>query len=248
MAALEFARLHKGKLLFDHDAGCWFEWSGAHWRKERTGLAFEWACHLARELSEGKKAGTRYALRKTSFPAGVERFARVDRMFAVTADHWDRDLFLLGTSGGTVDMRTGVLRPADPADAISKLTSVTPADTADRPRFTAFLREATGDDAELIRFLQQFFGYCLTGSTREHALLFIHGGGGNGKSVLLKTVWWIAGEYAASAAMDTFVAARGEKHSTDVAMLRGATTIENGPVTAIGSPVRISSTNSISSL
>jgi putative DNA primase/helicase len=83
------------------------------------------------------------------------------------------------------------------------------------------LQEAAGG-AAFIRFLQQFFGCCLTGSTRQHALLFIYGGGGNGKSVLLKTVSSIAGEYAASAAMDTFVAVRGEKHSTNVAMLHGA--------------------------
>jgi putative DNA primase/helicase len=84
------------------------------------------------------------------------------------------------------------------------------------------LREATGKDDALVRFLQQFFGYALSGSTREHALLFIHGGGGNGKSVLLNTVSWIMGDYAKTAAMDAFVETRGEKHSTDVAMLHGA--------------------------
>jgi putative DNA primase/helicase len=221
-AALEFAELNEGKLLFDHDAGRWFEWTGAHWRRECTGLAFEWARQLVRKLSEGKKAGTRYALRKTSFPAGVERFARVDRTFAVTADHWDRDPFLLGTPGGTVELRTGTLRPADPKDAISRLTAVAPADAPDCPLFMAFLREATGDDDALIRFLQQFLGYCLCGSTREHALLFVHGGGGNGKTVLLNTVSWIMGAYAMASAMDAFVEVRGEKHTTDIAMLHGA--------------------------
>ena len=222
LAALEFAALHTGKLLFDHDAGGWFEWVGAHWRKETTGLAFEWARQLARGLSDGKKAGTRYALRKTSFASGVERYARVDRAFAVTAERWDRDPFLLGTPGGTVDLRTGVLRTAEPTEAISKLTSVAPIAEPLCPRFRAFLDEATGGDDALVRFLQQFFGYCLTGSTREHALLFIHGAGGNGKGVLLNAVSRIMGDYAATAAMDVFVASRGERHPTDVAMLHGA--------------------------
>jgi hypothetical protein len=96
-SALQFTALHAGQLLFDHDVGQWFAWSGTHWRRETTGLAFEWARQLARTLSESKKPGTRYALRKTSFAGGVERFARVDRAFAVTAEHWDRDPFLLGT-------------------------------------------------------------------------------------------------------------------------------------------------------
>jgi putative DNA primase/helicase len=84
------------------------------------------------------------------------------------------------------------------------------------------LREATGGDDALIRFLQQFLGYSLTGSTREHALLFVYGGGGNGKSVLLNTVSWIFGNYETTAAIDAFVATRGEKHTTDLAMLRCA--------------------------
>ena len=216
-AALDFAALYRGKLLYDHDAGAWHEWTGDHWKREGTGLALEWARQLARKLSDGQPA-----VRKTSFACGVERFARVDRAFAVTAEHWDRDPFLAGTPGGTVDLRTGVLRAADPADGISRLTAVAPAETPDCPLWMTFLQEAAGNDHALIRFLQQFFGYSLTGSTREHALLFIHGGGGNGKSVLLNTVSWIMGDYAKTAAMDAFVETRGEKHSTDVAMLHGA--------------------------
>jgi len=140
----------------------------------------------------------------------------------VTSEHWDRDPFRLGTPGGTVDLRTGILLGADPADKISRLTAVAPAETVNCPLWVAFLHEATGNDHALIRFLQQFFGYCLTGSTQEHALLFIHGAGGNGKSVLLNTVSWIMGDYAKTAAMDAFVQTKGEKHSTDVAMLHGA--------------------------
>ena len=219
-AALDFMRRHRDQLRFDHDAGAWFCWTGSHWRREGTGLALEWARQLARSLSEDATAKGRY--RKTAFAAGVERFARVDRAFAVTADHWDRDPMLLGTPGGTVDLRTGLLRAAEPADAISKVTLVAPAETPDCPRFLAFLNEATGNDLALIRFLQQFCGYCLTGSVQEHALIFVYGPGKNGKSVFLNTVSSILGDYAAVAAMDALTVAIGERHTTDIAMLRGA--------------------------
>jgi putative DNA primase/helicase len=217
-AALEFARLYRGKLLFDHDVGAWFEWTGSRWKREGTGLALEWARQLARKLSDGQPA----SVRKTAFASGVERFARVDRTFAVTSDHWDRDPLLLGAPGGTIDLRTGILRAAEPDDAISRLTAVTPSETPDCPLFMTFLLEATGEDRELIRFLQMFFGYALSGITIEHALLFIHGAGGNGKSVLQNIMSWIMGEYAKTAPMDAFVASRNEKHPTDIAMLKGA--------------------------
>jgi putative DNA primase/helicase len=92
----------------------------------------------------------------------------------------------------------------------------------DCPLWLAFLDQVTKGDAGLIRFLKQWFGYSLTGDIREHALVFAHGPGGNGKGVCINTISTIMGEYACAAAMDTFVASDGDKHPTDLAMLRGA--------------------------
>jgi putative DNA primase/helicase len=89
-------------------------------------------------------------------------------------------------------------------------------------RWEKFLEETTGNDRELIRYLQQWAGYSLTGDTKEHALVFVYGGGGNGKSVFLNTISGIIGEYGIVAAMDTFTASKDTKHPTDLAMLRGA--------------------------
>jgi putative DNA primase/helicase len=175
---------------------------------------------MARDLSTGGKKAEQNTVRKKSFAKGVEAFAQADPAFAVTIDTWDKDPFLLGTPDGTVDLRTGRLRDADPADGVTKLTSVAPAALTDCPPWLRFLNESTGGDVELIRFLQQWCGYSLTGDTREHALIFIYGGGGNGKSVFLNTVSHIMADYATMAAMDTFTASRGDKHPTDLAMLR----------------------------
>lgn len=222
LAACEFAAIYRDRLRFCHDTGAWYEWNGSIWQPNRTGLAYQWARELARRLSLSEPDKVRYVVNKTSFASGVERFARSDPDFAVTAEVWDSDLFLLGTPCGTVDLRTGTLRPSDPADGITKATARTPADTADCPLWLRFLDEATGGDTDLIRFLQQWCGYALTGATEEHALVFIYGPGGNGKSVFLNALTAILGAYATTAAMDTFTASRSDKHPTDLAMLRGA--------------------------
>jgi putative DNA primase/helicase len=120
---------------------------------------------------------------KANQAAAVERFAQSDRAFAVTSENWDRDDWLLGTPGGVVDLRTGQLREADRSDYITKLTAAAPADKADCPLWRKFLQETTNGNNDLIRFLQQWTGYCLTRDTREHALLFVYGTGGNGKGV-----------------------------------------------------------------
>jgi putative DNA primase/helicase len=221
-AALQFTALYEGKLLFCHNTGAWFEWDGAIWRPSRTGTAFQRARELARALSANEPAKARYIINKTTFAAGVERFARSDPAFAVTMGDWDADPWLLGTPDGTVDLRTGRLRTADPVERITKATAVAPSDHPDCPRWLAFLDETTGGDAELIRFLQQWCGYALTGVTREHALVFVHGPGGNGKSVFLNALTGILKDYATAAAMDTFTSSHFDKHPTDLALLCGA--------------------------
>ncbi len=220
--AQRFSELSSDKLLYCHSTGAWFEWDGIVWRKNETMLAFHWARLLARELSAGADDKDKKEAQKASFARAVETFCRADTIFAVTVDHWDRDPFKLGTPGGTVDLTTGWLSVADRADGITKLTAVGPSDAANCPLWVKFLEESTWNDQELIRYLKQWCGYALTGDTREHALVFVYGGGGNGKSVFLNTVSGILKQYSVVAAMDTFTASRDSKHPTDLAMLRGA--------------------------
>ena len=163
------------------------------------------------------------AVRNISFAGGVEKFARSDRQMVATSETWDRDPFLLGTPAGTVDLRTGELREPDPRDGITKITAVAPAETADCPRWRRFLVETFGDkEPELIRFIQQWSGYCLTGDIREHALAFGFGNGKNGKSVWLTTITSIMRDYAVTAPMEAFTASKFDRHPTELAMLRGA--------------------------
>jgi P4 family phage/plasmid primase-like protien len=222
--AAAFSRRYADRLRYDHHRGRWYFWEKTRWRVEETGLAL----HLAREecrrtaeaLPLDEKEVTK--LLRAGTTAAVIRFAQIDRRHAVTSEIWDPDHFALGTPGGTVDLRTGRLRAAQRGDHITQLTAVAPAASAECPTWLSFLEDATQADDGLVRFLQQIAGYCLTGDTREHALFFIYGPGGNGKSVFLNTLNGILADYAETAVMDAFAASAHDKHSTDIAMLRGA--------------------------
>ncbi len=53
-------------------------------------------------------------------------------------------------------------------------------------------------------------------------MVFIHGGGGEGKTTLVNTICGALADYATIAAMDTFISTHGDRHPADLAMLRGA--------------------------
>jgi len=220
--ARAFSARFAARLRYDHDIGAWYQWEGDHWRQDGTDLALDWCRAIAREQSTAAKGRVKATVRRRSFASGVEAFARADRAHAVNQDAWDDDPFLLGVPAGVIDLRTGRLGKPDPQAGITKRAAVAPSAKPNCPLWLAFLEQACGGDEAMIAFLRRWCGYSLTGDTREHALIFLYGPGGNGKSVFLNTVSRIMGDYATTAAMDTFTSSRGDKHPTELAMLRGA--------------------------
>ena len=176
------------------------------------------AAEAAAECNRSDSAKASIASAKTV--TAVERLARTDRRIAATVDQWDRDLWLLNTPKGVVDLRTGRIRQHCAEDHITKITTVAPG--GECPRFLAFLTRIMGEDVELITYLRRVLGYALTGLTREHALFFAYGTGANGKSVLLSTVSGLLGDYHKTVPIETFTASNADRHPTDLANLRGA--------------------------
>jgi putative DNA primase/helicase len=115
---------------------------------------------------------------------------------AVSPAQLDTDPLVLNCLNGTLDLRTGQLRPHRPEDHISKLTPVEYHPHAKCPLFQAFLHRILDGDQALIGFQQRAIGYTLTGCVTEKALFCLHGAGNNGKTTLLEVIRKILGEYA----------------------------------------------------
>jgi putative DNA primase/helicase len=218
--ALEFTARHAYELRYVAKWGSWLVWDGTRWKFEDTLKAIDLARAVARDFANASGGRDKKAIASAKTVGAIEKLARTDRQHAATTDQWDSDPWLLNTPGGVVDLRSGTLLPNDPLDYMIKITAVAPG--SDCPRWRKFLDEITGGDTELQDFLQRIAGYLLTGITREHALFFCYGTGGNGKGVFLNTLSAIIGDYAAVAPMETFTVTHGERHPTDLAGLRGA--------------------------
>ena len=75
--ALAFAGRYGADLRFCHTAGRSFAWDGSRWQAEKTGLAFEWARWVCREMAaKVKREGIKARLARASTALAVERFAR----------------------------------------------------------------------------------------------------------------------------------------------------------------------------
>jgi putative DNA primase/helicase len=216
LIAATFSAEHEGRALYDHDRGRWFVWRFDRWAVDATGQCFDAIRQTTRQFANGDARAS-----KASTAAGAERYARTDPRHAVTSDGWDADPMLLGVPGGVVDLRTGDFRAARPGDRMTKQAGFAP-EPGEPTLWLRFLHETFGGDGELVAFSKRWAGYCLSGMTSEHALLFGWGPGGNGKSVFVNTLTAALGDYAVTASMDTFTAGRTERHPADLAMFQGA--------------------------
>lgn len=218
--ALDFTARNRDTLRFVAAFGKWFRWLDGVWQEDATLDAFNSARAVCREKAatlDKEWARARIASAKTV--AAVVALAKADPVHARTPEHFDRLPFELNTPDGVVNLCTGEMKAPRPEDGHTRRTAVGPA--GECPTWLACLDRWTAQDAEMVAFLSRLFGYCLSGSTREHVLPFFYGTGANGKSVCLNTIAGILADYAGVAGMDTFTASQGDRHPADLAMLRG---------------------------
>lgn len=134
----------------------------------------------------------------------------------------DADPWALNVANGTLDLRTGELRPHDPRDLVTKLAPVVFDPRATCPTWEAFVSRAMGGSAELVAYLRRLTGYSLTGVIREHVLAFCFGSGANGKSTFLNALHEALGDYSGRAPRTLLFRSRGERHETELTTLFSA--------------------------
>jgi putative DNA primase/helicase len=139
-------------------------------------------------------------------------------------DTMDAHRHLLTFQNGTVDLRTGKLKPHDPADYMTQCAPVDYVPDAECPRFEQFVTEIFPDDVELQEYYQTFLGMCVTGETRDHALGVWYGEKGrNGKGATVRTMASVFGKDIIKEVSFELFEQRGQQaHSESIASLRNA--------------------------
>lgn len=156
---------------------------------------------------------------------------------SVNPDQLDNHALIIPCINGYINLVTGELMNFGREYQFTKATNVTYDPRAECPNFKLFIRQVMGEispfatlnepgeinpeGAEMVEYIQRLFGYLLTGDTRADAFFFMHGGGANGKSLLLRVISEILGDYAMWGTSGLVTRTRQDPHPTERADLRG---------------------------
>jgi len=251
-----FIRLNRGRLVYDHAAGQWFTWAGHYWTPDTTEEALAgvadiadiyidemrrqaWtragaekagqtkAADAAKDLEDklGRRVRDLQTIRRKQAVLHLAR-AGVESL-GITGEEWDADPWSLPVLNGVINLRTGKLRNGDPSDYF-KTYAPTPwvGMDAPRPTWDACLQGTFAGDIEIISFMGRYFGYAITGATKENHLAIAHGAGRNGKTVLFETVGGVlgpdlAGPIESEMLLEARFARQSGGPSSDLLHLRG---------------------------
>jgi len=251
------ADLHGRELIYCTERQNYYVWTGHRWRfdeflevekrAERTMLeAFAEAKHIAD--ADKRKAFLRFvntSMSRASL-ANMMHLAK-KKVRQVSVNDLDRDPWALNVENGTVDLRTGALRPHKPEDLLSKMIPLRYDQRAGCPQFMAFLFRIMGShpDAseggnnnadQMVSYLQKVFGCSATGKP-EKLLFVLYGEGNNGKTTLLEVIRDALGdkEYAGQVQVDSLMIRPKEALSsnavnTDLADLQGCRFVSSSEV------------------
>lgn len=211
----------------------WLVWDGTRWAPDETGEVVRMSKNVVRSLyaeaahvadEEVRDKLLKHAAKSESAQRikALAELAATEEEISLVADQLDADPWLFNVENGTLDLRTGELRPHRKEDLLTKLAPVEYRPNARCERWLRLLKEVTNKDKDLQDYLQRIAGYALTGSTKEQCFFFAFGRGGNGKGTFLNTLRKLLGEYAQQADFNTFLARRGEGPRNDLARLRSA--------------------------
>jgi P4 family phage/plasmid primase-like protien len=179
--------------------------------------------HLADKLNRLMEKESKFHKRLITPPqntAPAAAFMRAaTKELETSAEEFDVDPWALNCTNGIIDLKTGMLKPHDPAAMCIKQAATAYISDARAPLFERTLETAL-PDPDVRGFFQRVMGYALTGVMSEDLIFVMLGSGGNGKSTLLNAVAHALGDYAGPAPKSLLMSSKVPQ-TYELADLRG---------------------------
>jgi putative DNA primase/helicase len=225
--SLRFARLMSGRLRFVPEEDRWIAWDGARWRPDEVGTALD----LTREVVTDVRAQMttiddpdertrwrQWAESSQSLHSRKATLTLAESIPALTARAVDLDAsgWLLCAPNGTIDLRTGDLKPNDPDDLITRSLGVTfDPDCVTSPELEDFI-ETFMPDPTHVEYLFKLLGSTLAANNVYRLFIIIHGESTSGKTQFIEAVARALGDYVVPVNTSIFRANQDDKPRPDL--------------------------------
>ncbi|MGH0876716.1 phage/plasmid primase, P4 family [Bacillus cereus] len=209
-------------IKYINDVG-WYIWDGKRWKvdtkKEIERITAKVLRSLSKSDDEAEAKWSRMCERRNIRMNSIK-----DLMPLVPGERGDFDThkYLLNVENGIVDLKTGKLHQHDRELGLTKITNIAFDENAKCPEWLNFLDQIFQGDKELAEYMQRLIGYSLTGEITEQIMVFLIGGGSNGKSTFINIIKDIMGDYGRQAKSDTFIKKKETGANNDIARLVGS--------------------------
>ena len=234
--ALRFKKLYEGKLKYNHTKKTWLIWDGKRWKEDDVEEVLQLGLAISEDIAKDEDkyiqkgvdpkkvlAWFKTSQSKHTILDSVD-IAASDPVFRTVINDWDQDLYLVNFLNGTLDLRTMEFYPPRPQDMITKLIPFNYNPEASSPLWEEALNLYFNNNQELITFVQKLCGLSLCGAHLEEIIIFLYGLGSNGKTVFIRVIETLYGEYASKLPIEALINQRltDDSKKAEIASLVGA--------------------------
>jgi putative DNA primase/helicase len=198
-----------------------YVWNGRTWERSEVKVRQEIHRMAAALMLAGKVTEAKPFAMTTRINDLMTELRSVPSVY-VTPQDFDSRPDLLSFRNGTVELRTGRLRPHAKEDMLTYCLAIEYDEEAECPRWEAFMSEIMPGMPSMPSYLQRLIGYGVTGNTDEQCFAVLWGKGANGKSVLTDTLSAVFGTITKTTPFATFEEKSSGGIPNDIAALRGA--------------------------
>lgn len=218
---------------FAQEGKYWMYWDGRRWAKDKGktyihARAKETVKNTLVDFGKMTTKSLSYynSANSVAHMSGIIEGASREIGIPVPETAFDADPDFINCKNGMVDLRTGKLVPHKKDKLMSKLIPYDYEAGRTPTQFLAFLNEIMMGDQQMVTFLQDYFGYALTGLPPDRIFVIFYGEGRNGKSTITNILESICADYHVKARSQSIMSTSREdkpdRIGEDLIPLRGA--------------------------
>ena len=207
----------------------WIVWNGKVWERndykvEQLAKKVVRRIHLEHNACVRKNNNDAFKWAKASESGNkireMIRLAQSENSITLEVHNLDANRYLLAVQNGTLNLKSGVLQAHNKEDYITKISPVSFDPAATCPTFDSFINGMFDNNQQLVEYVIDVLGYCLSGDINIQRFWIFWGSGENGKSTLMNIAQYVLGEYYYSASTNLLCGDKNE-HQTILAALMG---------------------------